>query len=130
MTEDIPIPKNEEARLQVVQSLGLLDTPPEERFDRYTRFARQLLGVPIAFVSIIGDDTQWFKSAQGFSARQSPRELSFCTHTIVEDEMMVVEDAFMDPRFTDNPVVTGPPHLRFYAGVKLYVQDNICIGTL
>jgi diguanylate cyclase (GGDEF)-like protein len=130
MTEDRPIPENEEERLQVVQSLGLLDTPPEERFDRYTRFARQLLGVPIAFVSIIGEDTQWFKSAQGFKAKQSSRDLSFCTHTIVEDEMMVVEDAFMDPRFTDNPFVTGPPHIRFYAGVKLHVQDDICIGTL
>lgn len=99
MTEDIPIPENEEERLQVVQSLGLLDTPPEERFDRYTRFARQLLRVPIAFVSIIGDDTLWFKSVQGFDAKQSPRDVSFCSHTIVEDEMMVVEDAFQDPRF-------------------------------
>jgi diguanylate cyclase (GGDEF)-like protein len=130
MKEAIPVPENEEQRLQVVQSLGLLDTPPEERFDRYTRFARQLLGVPIAFVSIIGEDIQWFKSAQGFAAKQSSRDLSFCTHTIVEDEMMVVEDAFKDPRFAENPFVTGPPHIRFYAGVKLHVQDNICIGTL
>jgi diguanylate cyclase (GGDEF)-like protein len=130
MTENNPIPKNEEERLQVVQSLGLLDTPPEERFDRYTRFARQLFGVPIAYVSILGEDTLWFKSALGFDAKQSSRHLSFCTHTIVEDEMMVVEDAFVDPRFTDNPFVTGPPHIRFYAGVKLYVQNNICIGNL
>ena len=129
MTDIIPLPDNEAERIKVVKSLGLLNTPPEERFDRYTRFARQLMGAPIAFVSIVGEDTQWFKSAQGIAATASDRDLSFCTHTIVEDRMMVVQDTLDDERFASNPFVTGEPYLRFYAGVKLNV-NNICVGTL
>ncbi len=126
---DFPKPANEEERAAVVRSLGLLNTPPEERFDRYTRFARQLMGVPIAFVSIVGDDTQWFKSSVGVTAKQSKRSDSFCTHTIIEDKMMVIQDALEDRRFRDNPFVVGEPHMRFYAGVKLNVQ-GVCVGTL
>ncbi|MBT4160743.1 MAG: sensor domain-containing diguanylate cyclase [Gammaproteobacteria bacterium] len=130
MTDAVPVPDNEAERVNVVKSLGLLNTPPEERFDRYTRFARQLMGAPIAYVSIVGADTQWFKSAQGIDAHTSDRTLSFCTHTIIEDRLMVVEDALEDARFASNPFVVGDPYIRFYLGVKLNVHNDVCIGTL
>ena len=125
----LKVPDNEQERIKFVKSLGLLNTPPEERFDRYTRFARQLMGVPIAYVSIMGEDTQWFKSAQGIEAKASAREDSLCTHTIVESQKMVINDTLDDERFSSNPFVKGEPYVRFYAGVKLNV-DGICVGTL
>ncbi len=130
MTDTVPMPPNEAARIKVVKSLGLLNTPPEERFDRYARFASQLMGSPIAYVSIIGEDTQWFKAAQGIEAQASDRALSFCTHTIVEERLMVIEDALNDERFVSNPFVIGEPYVRFYAGVRLNVHNDACVGTL
>ena len=112
-----PKPEREKERLEVVRSLDLLNTPSEERFDRYARFARLLFNVPIAYVSIIGDDTQWFKSAQGLEIDEVPRDVSICSHTIVAEAPMVVEDTLQDRRFTDNPFVVGPPYMRFYAGL-------------
>ena len=122
-------PDNEAERLEATLSLGLLDTPPEERFDRYTRFAQRLLEVPIAYVSFIGDDIQWFKSVQGLEIEQVPREQSFCSHTILTEEMMIVEDTIEDSRFRNNPFVVNPPYVRFYAGVKLNIREGICVGT-
>jgi diguanylate cyclase (GGDEF)-like protein len=123
-------PENETERLEMIRSLGLLDTPPEERFDRFTRFAQRLFDVPIAFVSVIGEDDQWYKSIQGADIERSPRELSICSHTMLVDDILIVEDAVDDPRFRDNPIVAGPPYIRFYAGVRLNGHDDLCIGTL
>ena len=117
-------------RLESLISCGLLDTPSEERFDRITRLAQRLFGVPIALVSLVDLDRQWFKSAQGLDACQTPRSQAFCAHTIKSDDVMVVEDACLDPRFRDNPLVTGEPKIRFYAGAPLVVRENIRLGTL
>jgi diguanylate cyclase (GGDEF)-like protein len=107
-----------------------LNTPPEERFDRYTRFARQLLDAPIAYVSIVGEDIQWIKSAEGIPTGPTERALSFCTHAIIEKQIMVVEDALEDERFSANPFVISDPFIRFYTGVKLNIDEGVCIGTL
>src|ERR1700748_847030 len=108
---------NETERLDSLRSLCLLDTAPEERFDRVTRLACKLFGVPIALVSLVDQDRQWFKSAHGLDARETPRDISFCGHAIASAEPLIVEDTQKDSRFADNPLVLGEPHIRFYAGV-------------
>ena len=123
-------PENEAERLDVLRSLGLLETPPEERFDRFTRFAQRLFDVPIAYISLIGEDIQWFKSIQGMEVEQTPRDVSFCSHTLLEDRLMIIEDALEDERFRTNPAVTSSPGIRFYAGIKLMAKDDLCIGTM
>ncbi|MDA0788925.1 MAG: sensor domain-containing diguanylate cyclase [Proteobacteria bacterium] len=128
--EIAPKPENEARRLEVLQSLGLLNTPREERFDRFTRFAQRLFDVPIAYISLIDEDVQWFKSIQGVDIEQTPRDVSFCSHTILNDNIVVVSDLTEDRRFRDNPVVISPPYIRFYAGVRLLVRDELAIGTL
>jgi len=124
-------PPNDEAhRLQVLFNLDILDTPPEERFDRITRLASRLFNVPVALVSLVDADRQWFKSRHGLDVLQTHRSMSFCTHTIQQDEVMVVEDALRDVRFVDNPLVTGEPNIRFYAGSPLAAPDGSRVGTL
>ena len=123
-------PLDEQARLEALQSLGVLDTPPEERFDRLTRIARQLFGVPIALVSLIDSERQWFKSADGLDASETPRDISFCGHAILGDDVFIIPDATQDPRFADNPLVTGEPHIRFYAGCPIRHADGSKLGTL
>ena len=123
-------PANEAERLKAVQSLGVLDTPPEERFDRLTRVAKRALGVPIALVSLIDSDRQWFKSCQGLTATETHRDISFCGHAIHEEGVFIVEDASRDERFHDNPLVTGEPLIRFYAGCPLSAPDGSKVGTL
>ena len=103
-------------RLADLRSLQILDTAPEERFDRITRLMSRMFRVPMAFVSLVDSDRQWFKSSCGLKVLETPRAVSFCGHAILSDEMMVVEDALADERFRDNPIVTGPPRIRFYAG--------------
>jgi diguanylate cyclase (GGDEF)-like protein len=125
-----PLPSNERQRLATLHSLKILDTPPEERFDRVTRLARQLFDVPIALVSLIDADRQWFKSRQGLDACETPRSISFCGHTILQDQPMIVEDACEDERFRDNPLVTGDPRIRFYAGYPLTAPDGSRLGSL
>ncbi len=125
-----PIPADEFRRLESLRSLKLLDTPPEERFDRVTRLARRVFGVPIALVSLVDSDRQWFKSNQGLDASETPRDVSFCGHAIVGDRIMVVNDATGDERFCDNPLVCGDPNIRFYAGYPLNAPDGAKIGTL
>ena len=124
------IPSNESRRLQSLRDLRLLDTPPEERFDRVTRLARQLFSTPIALVSLVDADRQWFKSRQGLDAKETPRDISFCGHAILDDKIMVVNDAETDQRFCDNPLVCGNPSIRFYAGYPLAAPDGSRVGTL
>jgi diguanylate cyclase (GGDEF)-like protein len=125
-----PIPVDEARRLAALHATSLFGTGPEEAFDRITRMATKLLQVPTALISLVGSDTQWFKSRCGFVAQTTSREVSFCGHAILTDEPMVVEDALQDPRFADNPIVTGAPHVRFYAGVQLYSVERAKLGTL
>jgi PAS domain S-box-containing protein len=124
------IPPDESQRLAALRLLDLLDTPAEERFDRITRIAQQLFNVPITLISLIDSERQWFKSRQGLDATETPREISFCGHAILYDEIFEVPDARADPRFADNPLVTGPPDLRFYAGAPLSTLDGHRVGTL
>ncbi len=123
-------PEDEFARVTELQNLRVLDTPPEERFDRVTRIAQRMFGVNIALVSLIDHDRQWFKSRQGLDAVQTPRDISFCGHAILSDEVLVVQDTGVDPRFADNPLVTGPLGIRFYAGMPLKGPNGYRIGTL
>ena len=124
------IPLDEAQRLAALHATNLLGSCPEESFDRITRTAARLLDVPIALVSLIDRDRQWFKSRTGMDTCETPRDISFCGHAILADEPLVVPDASRDLRFDDNPLVTGSPHLRFYAGVQLYSIDRKKIGTL
>jgi len=124
------IPENEPQRLQALHGRALLDTPAEERFDRLTRLARNMLGIRIALVSLVDTDRQWFKSRQGLDACETGRDISFCGHAILDDAIFEITDARLDPRFADNPLVTGPPHIRFYAGAPLATVDGYRIGTL
>ncbi|HGL6715643.1 sensor domain-containing diguanylate cyclase [Burkholderia contaminans] len=125
-----PKPADEAARLDTLHSLSILDTPPEERFDRLTRLARRLFDVPIALVSLVDDDRQWFKSHAGLDVTQTSRDVSFCAHALLEGNTMVIQDALNDNRFHDNPLVTGTPGIRFYAGRPLAAPNGAPIGTL
>ena len=127
---DAPIPPDEAARLASLRRLQLLDTPPEDRFDRLTRMAKRLFGVPIALVSLVDEDRQWFKSRLGMNEHETPRDVAFCAHAILDDEIMVVSNASSDPRFADNPLVTGDLNIRFYAGHPVKSPDGANVGTL
>ena len=124
------LPSNEPGRLAALHSLELLDTPAEERFDRITRIAQRLFDVPIALVSLIDQDRQWFKSNQGLAACETSRDISFCGHAIHADDIFVIENTLADPRFADNPLVTAAPDIRFYAGAPLATAGGFRIGTL
>jgi diguanylate cyclase (GGDEF)-like protein len=124
------IPLDEAQRLAALHATNLLGSAPEESFDRVTRTAARLLDVPIALVSLVDRDRQWFKSRTGLDACETPRDISFCGHAILADEPLVVPDAARDARFEDNPLVTGSSHFRFYTGVQLYSIDRKKIGTL
>lgn len=124
------IPLNETLRLATLKSLNVLDTPAEERFDRVTRMAKRMFRVPIALVSIVDEDRQWFKSVQGLDACQTPRNISFCGHAILGDDIFLIRNALQDQRFADNPLVAGAPHIRFYAGCPLRAPDGNKVGTL
>ena len=123
-------PLDEASRLATLRGLKILDTPTEERFDRLTRLAKHLLDVPIALVSLIDSDRQWFKSRQGLDASETPRSISFCGHAIHNDQIFIIPDTLHDPRFADNPLVTGAPYIRFYAGQPLRVLNGRRVGTL
>ncbi len=124
------VPFDETARLMSLHSLRLLDTPSEERFDRITRMAQRLFGVESSLVSLVDSDRQWFKSKQGLDACETSREISFCGHAILAPDVFVVEDASLDLRFSDNPLVTGRPNIRFYAGCPISGPHAQRIGTL
>ncbi len=124
------VPVGEMRRLAALHSLAILDTPPEERFDRLTRIARAAFGVPIALVSLVDGDRQWFKSCVGMEVNETSRDMAFCAHVVHSSEELVVPDTLLDDRFADNPLVVHSPRLRFYAGAPLLLGDYDCIGTL
>ncbi len=124
-----PIPENDEERLASLAGMNLLSTPREADIDRITRTAQFALGTEIALVSLVDKHRQWFKSRCGLDATETPRDISFCGHVIHGDEIFVVNDASKDERFHDNPLVTGDPHIKFYAGHPLKNSDGHCIGS-
>jgi diguanylate cyclase (GGDEF)-like protein len=124
------IPVDEAQRLGALHALNILDTPSEERFDRITRLAKRIFDVPIVLVSLIDANRQWFKSCVGVDVQETPREVSFCGHAILGDNILQVPDATQDPRFHDNPMVTGAPNIRFYAGCPISVGQGMRMGTL
>jgi len=125
-----PLPLNESARLHALHRLEILDTPPEVQFDDLARLASQFTECPIALVSLIDHNRQWFKSHCGLKASQAERDTAFCAHAILEPRLMVVEDALLDERFADNPLVLGEPFVRFYAGMPLISKEGFAYGTL
>ncbi len=125
-----PVPTDEIERIAALCRLHILDTPPEDRFDRITRSAQRMFDVPIALVSLVDRERQWFKSRVGLDAFETPRQISFCGHAILADGPFIVEDTVADPRFADNPLVTGELGLRFYAGMPLHEKGGWRVGTL
>lgn len=125
-----PLPDNEKQRLKALYQLAILDTAPEERFDRFTRLATRLLDVPIAAISMVDADRQWFKSQQGVAILETNRHTSFCSHAIIKSDIFVVPDARSDRRFAQNPMVIGKPHVRFYAGAPLKSSSGYLVGTV
>ncbi|WCE05023.1 GAF domain-containing sensor histidine kinase [Pseudoxanthomonas sp. JBR18] len=127
---ETPTPTSESLRLEALRSYRILDTPSEPAFDDITRIAALICGTPMALVSLVDHDRQWFKSRVGLEAPQTPRTSSICAHAIAQDALFVVEDTLEDPRFVRNPLVTGDPHLRFYAGALLKTSDGLPLGTV
>ena len=125
-----PLPTQEPERLAKLLDYQILDSIPEEAYDRITRLAATILDVPIALISCVEGDRQWFKAKVGLEADETSREVSFCAHAICQDDIFVVNDATEDARFSENPLVTGMPHIRFYAGAPLRTGDGLNIGTL
>ena len=123
-------PANEDARLDALRAMNILDTPPEDYLDRIVNIAAQMFGVPIVLISLVDEKRQWFKARHGLEVCETPREISFCGHAILQEDAFCVPDARLDPRFADNPLVTGEPHIRFYAGKPIRATGGETIGTL
>src|SRR6476661_4495398 len=121
---------SETGRLAALHALALLDTPAEERFDRITRVAQRTFRVPIALINLIDADRLWCKSYQGLAVSEIPRDVAFCSYTIEQSDVLVIPDLAKDPRFADNPLVTGALHARFYAGYTLRSREGYAYGTL
>jgi GAF domain-containing protein len=127
---EAPRPHDERERLAALLGYEILDTQPERAFDDLARLAGAVSETPIALVSLVDETRQWFKARLGLAAEETPRELAFCAHAILEDRVLVVEDAAADPRFADNALVTGEPGIRFYAGAPLRTPSGHQIGTI
>ncbi len=125
-----PLPDDEEERLAELERLCILDSAAEERFDRLTDLAAEIAEVPIALVSLVDRERQWFKSCRGLDAPETPRDVAICAHTIHEPEWLIVPDTTRDERFRRNPLVTGAPCIRFYAGTVLRGPTGLAVGTL
>ena len=126
----VPLPVNEDTRLARLRAFGILDTPPELAFDCITRLAAAVLDTPIAAISLIDERRQWFKSRVGLEATETPRDVAFCTHAILSNEVLVVSDALKNDAFCKNPLVTGELGIRFYAGAPLTTRDGLNIGRV
>jgi len=124
------MPHNEDVRLKALRNLHILDTPPEDRFDRIVRLAARVFDVPISYISMVDANRQWFKSRHGVEATETPRDISFCGHAILQNDPFVVSDLTLDERFAASPLVTGTPFARFYAGMPLAVGEGVNVGTL
>jgi PAS domain S-box-containing protein len=124
------LPSNDKQRVAALHKLRLLDSEDEERFDRLTRMSARMFNVPISYISLVDENRQWLKSCVGVGVRETARDISFCGHAILSKEPFIIPDATLDSRFSDNPLVTGPPHVRFYAGIPLATEDNFLVGTL
>ncbi len=125
-----PEAPNEEERLNTLRRLRIMDTATEEAWDRLTQLASKLCKTPISLVSLVGEKRQWFKSRVGLEAQETPKEYAFCAHAILENDPFVVPDTHRDQRFLDNPLVTGDPNIRFYAGAPISAPDGTKMGTI
>src|SRR5215467_14437636 len=128
--QEPPIPDDEERRLALLKACNIIYTPAEEAFDDVARLAAELCGTEIALITLVDSDYQWFKARVGVEQTGTPRDLSFCGHCINHKHPLIVEDTHLDPRFLDNPLVTGEPHIRFYAGVPLLLDEGSSVGAL
>lgn len=124
------LPKDESTRLATLRSLHLLDTPADAAFDRLTRLAKYMFNVPIALVTLVDEDRQWFKSCIGLEVGETPRDVSFCGHAILDSKAFIIQDTYLDSRFVDNPLVLEAPYIRFYAGCPISAPNGQKLGTL
>lgn len=126
----MPLPKNEKKRLEVLWEYEVLDTVPEQVFDDLAYLAASICGTPVALITLVDEKRQWFKSKVGVGISETPREISICSHAILQKNIFVVPDTTQDPRFAQNPLVTGDPKIRFYAGAPLITPGGQSLGTL
>ena len=124
-----PLPANESERVEALHNASILDTPRERVFDDLVRLACRLIGAPLATVSLVDTERQWFKARVGICSAETPRNISFCAHTILSAEPLIVSDAAADARFCDSPLVTQSPFIRFYAGVPLMTPEGFALGA-
>jgi GAF domain-containing protein len=125
-----PVPKKEAKRLKVLWQYDILDTVPEEVFDDLTELAARICEAPIALISLVDEDRQWFKAKVGVTLTETSRDISFCAHAVKQQELFIIPDATKDPRFANNPLVVSDPKIRFYAGAPLITPDGYAVGTL
>jgi GAF domain-containing protein len=127
---DTPAPSQEAARVAALDRYAILDTEPEQTFDDLVSLASYICKTPIAMLSLVDDRRQWFKSKVGVQVRETPKEISFCAHAIQQEDLFVVPDTLKDPRFKENPLVVGEPHIRFYTGAPIVNEEGFALGTL